>query len=228
MNDTNYKKGLDTIVLDSKSILELRLAAKQALAKFNKDAIKIWNELMSNTVYERACTILQANSFKLTFTKLEKLVREEGFESFDKGDIQMAIDWGKSLYKINLPSKSNAYIALDTHVIPLYIDKEKVVWRINKQGNIKEVPLDRSYAKFKIQYLYDMSDDSFDYFNIGQYTLKSNNTTNTLPIRQKVVGDFDLEVKGKTENFNKYIVEFWYDSQWYDLLKNIELYKQIK
>lgn len=49
-----------------------------------------------------------------------------------------------------LPKDSNAYIQLSTHVIPLYIDEDNVVYRMNKKGNLKEIPLDQSYAKFKI------------------------------------------------------------------------------
>ena len=49
-----------------------------------------------------------------------------------------------------LPKGSNAYIQLATHIIPLYIDEDNTIWRMNKNGGIKSIPLDRSYSKYKI------------------------------------------------------------------------------
>ena len=64
---------------------------------------------MNQIMYERACEVLQEKKFKLTFAKLCKLISTE-FEEIDVESIGMAINWGRSLYRIKLPGNAKAYI----------------------------------------------------------------------------------------------------------------------
>jgi len=185
---------------------------------------------MNNIVYERACEILQFSKLKLTFAKLKKQILIEFPNYFSKDEydeeISMAKGWYASLVNYKFPSNSDAFIHYQNHQQPLLIDSEHgTIWRLNKNGQIKPTPLDLS-KKYNIQYLYDNTDKSFQYFDINTYTIEGKEKKdNHLPLRRKQNGDFDLEIKGETQNFNRYKIEFYYQGQWLDLLKNSKLYQ---
>lgn len=185
---------------------------------------------MNDTVYERACKILQSSKLKLTFAKLKKQILIEFPSYFSKDEydeeIRMAKDWYSSLVHYSFPKNSDAFIYFEKHIQPILFDSEHgTVWRLNKNGNVKPTPLDLS-KKYKLQYLYDNTDKSFEYFDINTYTIEGKEKKdNHLPLRRKQNGDFNLEIKGETQNFNRYKIEFYYQGQWLDLLKNSKLYQ---
>lgn len=184
---------------------------------------------MNNIVYERACQILRQSNVKLTFTKLKKLILQEFpdfIEDTELNEISLAKDWYNSLVHYKFPKNSTAFIYFEKHIQPIFIDNEKgIIWRLNKNGQIKPTPLALS-KQYKIQYLFENSDQSFEYFDINTYTIEGKEKKdNHLPLRRKQVGNFDLEIKGETQNFNKYKIEFYYQGQWLDLLKNSKLYQ---
>ena len=179
---------------------------------------------MNQIMYERACEVLQEKKFKLTFAKLCKLISTE-FEEIDVESIDMAINWGRSLYRIKLPGNANAYIPFGTHVLPLYIDNEHgSIYRINKNGKIKEVPLDLT-KKYGIRYLYENIDTSFEYFNVNTYTINNKDIRNWLPIRCKKIGTFKTPIKNELVEQNRDQVEFWYNDSWLNLLEHLFIYK---
>lgn len=184
---------------------------------------------MNDIVYERACDILYKSKLKLTFAKLKRLILAEFSNYFEENEyddeIHLAMDWHSSLIQYNFPSNATAFIWFENHRQPILIDNEHgSIYRLNIKGNIKPIPLDLS-KKYNIQYLFNNTDKSFEYFDINTYTIDGEEQKNYLPLRRKQNGTFDLEIKGESQIFNKYKIEFYYQGQWLDLLKNGQIYK---
>lgn len=126
---------------------------------------------------------------------------------------------------MKLPGNANAYIPFETHVLPLYIDNEHgSIYRINKNGKIKEVPLDLT-KKYDIRHLYENKDTSFEYFNVNTYTINGKDIRNWLPIRRKQIGTFKTPIANQLVEQNQYQIEFWYNDFWLSLLKYSAIYK---